>query len=225
MSLEFGYVTAGLAAVRMYFVRKNEAQQRKDISATLNAAMSSLDLQIVTIRQSRVAHATASKRHLEDALLASSLHSMQTSLDRASVLLTELVDLPPKEQLPGETAPYDNRPLIAWGYWGRFFTFGLLDDARNSLRQIYECATRYPGLAVNLFSASFFPMTTGTAMKEICDYHELLTESRSLPATSTYSQLPANQAKALLEMRIDEFVDACRNTLREIENFKHLNSC
>lgn len=206
-----------MTAVKTYFAHKEAHQRKEDIAATLSAALSSLGLQVTTIRQSRINLATASMRHLEDALLASSEHSKQMSLDRANGLFIELIDLPVEDKLPGEEISYDNRPLISWGYWGRFWTFGLLGDQRNSLRQVYECATRYPELAVKLFDLAFFPMTKGTDIVDACNYYEKLKSNERLPNDCAYAKLPDNQAKALLEMRIDEFVQSCKQTLRQIE--------
>jgi hypothetical protein len=218
MPLEFHvFIKTALASVGTFINIHSGIKNTAKISEILEIASKSLNLHIYVIRQKRLNAMELSKRHIMDAFLASSEESRKISIEGASSILAELVDLPVDEQMPGEEVEYNNRPLISWGYWGRFCIFCLLNDNRNALRQVYECSSKYPEISVNLFDPSLFPKLTDYTIVELCQFDSMLTSGRDLPSTCIYHTLPNNLAKSLINISINEFKQACTDILVQIE--------
>ena len=218
MSLEIiPIIQLGIRAVSAYFGQKKTAEINRYNTLTLQI----LQFEKYKLMDSRMNLLRCSQRHWDDAMMASSSESRSISLQHVNQYYVQLIDLPQNESLPGDDQSYDNTPLISAGYWGRFNYFGLLNDYNNSLRQVYECAVRYPSIATKIFDSSFFPKFDVSEFRDLCNDLDSLNECGHIKTKSSiYARLPIIQASALIKLQIEEFQSKCKDILNSLKYLK-----
>lgn len=193
-----------IVAVRLYFTHKRIEQQKggNELQEKILENQNKLiDIEIRKYQNRYKLILEKGVQLLNDAKYAADDSLQKQYLLTALQLFTEIIGVNPSECVADTLI--DNSELIARGFYGRFVSFGLLDDYKNSTRQVYECAYRFPSYAVNLFDKSFFPTVDVSSLKEICE--NIIRAKKSEELIGIYSQLPANMALPLLERQLDKY--------------------